>query len=138
MLAAGEADPEMRSYLEGELASAEEALPPLEEELRAALLEPDPDDDRDVIVEIRAGAGGDEAALFAGDIYHMLTSYAERHGYKTRRSTLDRQRRRAASSRVTFEVRARAPTRCSSGSRACTACSACPRPRRRAASTPRR
>ena len=46
------------------------------------MLEPDPDDGRDVIVEIRAGAGGDEAALFAGDIYHMLTSYADLHGYK--------------------------------------------------------
>jgi peptide chain release factor 1 len=104
MLAAGETDPEMRAYLEGEVATAEEALPPLEEELRAAMLEPDPDDDRDVIVEIRAGAGGDEAALFAGDIYHMLTSYAEAHGYK--HETLDASPSDAGGFKsITFEVR---------------------------------
>jgi len=104
MLAAGETDPEMRAYLEGEVATAEEALPPLEEELRAAMLEPDPDDDRDVIVEIRAGAGGDEAALFAGDIYHMLTSYADLHGYK--HETLDSSPSDAGGFKsVTFEVR---------------------------------
>jgi peptide chain release factor 1 len=104
MLAAGEADPEMRAYLEGEVTTAEDALPPLEEELRAAMLEPDPDDDRDVIVEIRAGAGGDEAALFAGDIYHMLTSYAEAHGYK--HETLDASPSDAGGFKsVTFEVR---------------------------------
>jgi peptide chain release factor 1 len=104
MLAAGETDPEMRAYLEGEIATAEEALPPLEEELRAAMLEPDPDDDRDVIVEIRAGAGGDEAALFAGDIYHMLTSYADLHGYK--HETLDASPSDAGGFKsVTFEVR---------------------------------
>jgi peptide chain release factor 1 len=104
MLAAGETDPEMRAYLEGEVATAEEALPPLEEELRASMLEPDPDDDRDVIVEIRAGAGGDEAALFAGDIYHMLTSYAEAHGYK--HETLDASPSDAGGFKsITFEVR---------------------------------
>jgi peptide chain release factor 1 len=104
MLAAGETDPEMKAYLEGEAAIAEEALPPLEEELRAAMLEPDPDDDRDVIVEIRAGAGGDEAALFAGDVYHMLTSYAEAHGYK--HETLDASPSDAGGFKsVTFEVR---------------------------------
>jgi peptide chain release factor 1 len=104
MLSAGESDPEMRAYLEGEVTTAEEALPPLEEELRAAMLEPDPDDDRDVIVEIRAGAGGDEAALFAGDIYHMLTSYADLHGYK--HETLDASPSDAGGFKsVTFEVR---------------------------------
>ncbi len=104
MLAAGEADPEMRAYLESEVATAEEALPPLEEELRAAMLEPDPDDGRDVIVEIRAGAGGDEAALFAGDIYHMLSSYAGLHGFKT--ETLDASPSDAGGFKsITFEVR---------------------------------
>jgi peptide chain release factor 1 len=94
----------MKAYLEGEVAAAEEALPPIEEELRAAMLEPDPDDDRDVIVEIRAGAGGDEAALFAGDIYHMLTSYADLHGYK--HETLDSSPSDAGGFKsVTFEVR---------------------------------
>src|SRR4029078_6677477 len=55
----------------------------LEEEIRLAMVEHDPNDDKDVIVEIRAGAGGDEAGLWAGDIYRMLTRYAERRGFKT-------------------------------------------------------
>jgi peptide chain release factor 1 len=104
MLADGEADPEMRAYLETEKTTAEEALPLLEEELRAAMLEPDPDDGRDVIVEIRAGAGGDEAALFAGDIFHMLTTYAGQHGFKY--ETLDASPSDAGGFKsVTFEVR---------------------------------
>jgi len=55
----------------------------LEEELKLALVEQDPADERDVIVEIRSGVGGDEAALWAGDVYKMLTRYAERRGFKT-------------------------------------------------------
>jgi peptide chain release factor 1 len=55
----------------------------LEEELKLALVERDPADAKDVIVEIRQGVGGDEAALWAGDLYRMLTRYAERRGYKT-------------------------------------------------------
>src|SRR5438034_4397854 len=55
----------------------------LEEELRLALVEKDPADEKDVIVEIRQGVGGDEAALWAGDVYRMLTRYAERRGFRT-------------------------------------------------------
>jgi peptide chain release factor 1 len=55
----------------------------LEEELKLALVERDPADSKDVIVEIRQGVGGDEAALWAGDLYRMLTRYAERRGYRT-------------------------------------------------------
>ena len=55
----------------------------LEEELRLALVESDPADAKDVLVEVRQAAGGDEAALWAGDIYRMLARYAERRGYKT-------------------------------------------------------
>src|SRR3990170_2414287 len=55
----------------------------LEEELRLALVERDPADAKDVIVEIRQGVGGDEAALWAGDVYRMLTRFAERRGFKT-------------------------------------------------------
>ena len=58
-------------------------LEELEEEIRLAMVERDPNDDKNVIVEIRAGAGGDEAALFAGDLYRMLTRYAERRGFTT-------------------------------------------------------
>jgi peptide chain release factor 1 len=54
----------------------------LEEEIRLAMVERDPSDEKNVIVEIRPGAGGDEAALWAGDLYRMLTRYAERRGFK--------------------------------------------------------
>jgi peptide chain release factor 1 len=54
----------------------------LEEEIRLAMVERDPNDDKDVIVEIQGGAGGDEAGLWAGDLYRMLTKYAERKGFK--------------------------------------------------------
>ena len=58
-------------------------LAELEEEIRLAMVERDPNDDKNVIVEIRAGTGGDEAALFAGDLYKMLTRYAEVRGFAT-------------------------------------------------------
>ncbi len=61
----------------------EERMAALEEELRVALVESDPADAKDVLVEVRQAAGGDEAALWAGDIYRMLARYAERRGYKT-------------------------------------------------------
>ena len=63
--------------------TAQARIAELEEEIRLAMVEPDPNDDKDVIVEIRAGAGGDEAGLWAGDLYRMLTKYAERRGFKT-------------------------------------------------------
>jgi peptide chain release factor 1 len=55
----------------------------IEEEIRLAMVERDPNDDKNVIVEVRAGTGGDEAALFAGDLYRMLTRYAEERGFQT-------------------------------------------------------
>jgi len=61
----------------------EERMATLEDELRLALVESDPADAKDVLVEVRQAAGGDEAALWAGDIYRMLARYAERRGYKT-------------------------------------------------------
>jgi peptide chain release factor 1 len=71
-------DPELREMLR----ASEERLAELEEEIRLAMVEPDPNDDKDVIVEIRPGAGGEEAGLFAGDLYRMLGRYAERRGFK--------------------------------------------------------
>jgi peptide chain release factor 1 len=71
-------DPELR----GMLATSRERLTSLEEEIRLAMVEPDPNDDKNVIVEIRPGAGGDEAALWAGDLYRMLSRYAERRGFE--------------------------------------------------------
>jgi len=61
----------------------EERMAAVEEELRLALVETDPADAKDVLLEIRQGVGGDEAALWAGDVYRMLARYAERKGYKT-------------------------------------------------------
>ena len=77
LLAEGE-DAEMR----GELERAEARLAELEEEIRLAMVEADPNDDKNVIIEVRGGAGGDEAGLFAGDLYRMLSRYAERRGFK--------------------------------------------------------
>ncbi len=77
LLAEGE-DDELRELLR----SSEERLGELEEEIRLAMVEPDPNDDKDVIVEIRPGAGGEEAGLFAADLYRMLGRYAERRGFK--------------------------------------------------------
>jgi peptide chain release factor 1 len=71
-------DPELRTMLE----SSRERIAELEEEIRLAMVERDPNDDKNVIVEIRPGAGGDEAALWGGDLYRMLTRYAERRGFK--------------------------------------------------------
>src|SRR5690349_22121258 len=70
-------DPELRALLE----SSRERIEALEEEIRLAMVERDPNDDKNVIVEIRPGAGGDEAGLRAGDLYRMLTRYAERRGF---------------------------------------------------------
>jgi peptide chain release factor 1 len=71
-------DPELREVL----GTSEARLGELEEEIRLAMVEPDPNDEKDVIVEVRAGTGGEEAGLFAGDLYRMLTRYAERRGFK--------------------------------------------------------
>jgi peptide chain release factor 1 len=72
-------DPELRQVV----AEAPERLRDLEDQIRLAMVERDPNDAKNVIVEIRAGAGGDEAALFAGDLYKMLTRYAEERGFTT-------------------------------------------------------
>src|SRR3954453_3088342 len=78
LLADGE-DAEMREMLQ----ASEARMGELEEEIRLAMVERDPNDDKNVIVEVRGGAGGEEAGLFAGDIYRMLLRYAERRGFKT-------------------------------------------------------
>ena len=74
---------EDRALLNQEIEAAEKRSAELEAELRRALVPKDPNDDRDVIVEVRAGTGGDEAALFAGDLFRMYARWAEQHGYRT-------------------------------------------------------
>ncbi|HYY76809.1 MAG TPA: peptide chain release factor 1 [Gaiellaceae bacterium] len=76
---AARADPDLRELLP----ETEERLERLAEELKLALVERDPNDAKDVIVEIRQGVGGDEAGIWAGDLYRMLTRYAERLGFKS-------------------------------------------------------
>ncbi len=82
-MAAAEEDPDMRSYLKEVAEEQRQRLDPLETELRVMLVPKDPDDDKDVIVEIRAAVGGDEAALWGADLYRMYERFAERHGWKT-------------------------------------------------------
>jgi peptide chain release factor 1 len=76
-------DNDLRQMAEAEVAELQEKLRRLEESLQVMLLPKDPRDDKNVIVEIRGGTGGDEAALFAGDLFRMYSRYAERQGWKT-------------------------------------------------------
>lgn len=77
-----ETDPELRALAEEELITLRPKLPQLEDALKILLLPPDPNDQRNVFLEIRAAAGGDEAAIFAGDLLRMYTRYAESQGWK--------------------------------------------------------
>lgn len=77
-----ESDEELRELAKMELSEMEEKVEPIEAELKILLLPKDPNDDKNVIVEIRGGAGGDEAALFAGDLFRMYCRYAERKRWK--------------------------------------------------------
>lgn len=78
-----ETDDEMVAMVKMEIGELEEQLETFEEQLKVLLLPKDPNDDKNVIMEIRAAAGGDEAALFAGDLYRMYSRYAEAHRWKT-------------------------------------------------------
>src|SRR5690606_2596197 len=83
-LAAAEAmrnDPELGALAEEEIASANERLQRLDAELLAHLIPKDPRDEGDIYLEVRAGTGGDEAAIFAGDLFRMYSRYAERQGW---------------------------------------------------------
>ena len=84
-----ESDEEMREMLKEELADAKSRIEELETELKILLLPKDPNDSKNVIVEIRAGAGGDEAALFAAEIYRMYVKYAESRRWKTELMSLN-------------------------------------------------
>lgn len=78
-----ESDPELREIAKEELDSCNIRQPQLEEEIKLLLVPADPQDDKDAIVEIRGGTGGDEAAIFAGDLYKMYQRYCESKGWKT-------------------------------------------------------
>jgi peptide chain release factor 1 len=75
-------DPEMKAFAQSEIDASRELQAHLESELQKALLPKDPNDEKNVFLEIRAGTGGDESALFAGDLFRMYSRYAERQGWK--------------------------------------------------------
>ena len=83
ILADADMDKEMKELAEEEIKESKEKIESLSKELKILLLPKDPNDDKSVIVEIRGGAGGDEAALFAGDLFRMFTMYAESNRWKT-------------------------------------------------------
>ena len=76
-------DAEMVEMAKMQMDEAKEALPKLEEEIKFLLIPKDPEDEKDVVMEIRAGTGGDEASIFAGDLYRMYTKYCESKGWRT-------------------------------------------------------
>lgn len=80
---ADDSDPELRELAEEELRTTREQLETLESQLQILLLPKDPNDDNNAYLEVRAGTGGDEAALFAGDLFRMYSRYAERQGWRT-------------------------------------------------------
>ncbi|MBU2325249.1 MAG: PCRF domain-containing protein, partial [Gammaproteobacteria bacterium] len=77
-----DSDPDMREMAEQEAAEAKEKLVELEDNLQRMLLPRDPNDGRNVFLEVRAGTGGDEAAIFSGDLFRMYSRYAERRGWR--------------------------------------------------------
>ena len=81
-LFATESDADMREMAREEIDACETQLPALEEEIKLLLVPADPEDDKNVIMEIRGGTGGDEAALFAGDLFKMYTKYCEQKGWR--------------------------------------------------------
>ena len=130
-------DPEMAEMGREEAARLEPELEKLEKALKLCLLPSDPNDAKNAILEIRAGTGGEEAALFAGDLFRMYARYAERKGWKM--EVMDENRHGAGrlqgDHRLPFGPEG--STRGSSTRAAYTASSASPPPRRRGASTPR-
>ena len=76
------ADPDMKEFAQEEISNIEGKLPQLEEDIKLMLSPSDPADEKDIIVEIRAAAGGDEAAIFAGDLYKMYERFCSHHKWK--------------------------------------------------------
>ena len=103
-LARDEADEEMRALARAEVEELRAREEKLQDEMRVMLLPKDPRDDKDIYIEIRAGTGGEEAALFAADLYRMYTRYAERQGWKV--SLVDENRTGLKGFReVVFEIK---------------------------------
>ncbi len=98
-------DEEMAALIKQENAALQAKLDELTDELRLALLPKDPNDEKDIMVEIRAGTGGDEAAIFAGDLYRMYSRYAQNHSWKTDIISMSESSGKGGFKEVIFEVR---------------------------------
>jgi peptide chain release factor 1 len=130
-------DAAMRDFGEEEVKSGKARMAALEDEIQKMLLPRDPNDDKNLFLEVRGGTGGDESALFAGDLFRMYSRYAERKGWQV--EILSESPGEAGGYKeVIARIVGAAPTRSSSSSPAGIACSACRPPRPRGASTPRR
>ena len=119
---AASGDPDLQALARDEIASLEQRLTTLTDDLRQLLTPRDPNDDRNVVLEIRAGTGGDEAALFASDLFRMYSRYAERRGWKLDVLSMS-------------ETGVGGLKEATATIAACIACSACRLPRRAAAFT---
>ena len=100
-----ETDEEMREMAKEELNDSKRRIEELEQELKILLLPKDPNDEKNVLVEIRAGAGGDEAALFAAEIYRMYVHYAESRRWRTENHFLERERNRRLQGGCLYDYR---------------------------------
>ena len=91
-MVAEEADPEMKAYAQDELAQLEQRVASVLEELKVLLIPKDPNDEKNIVLEIRAGTGGDEATLFASEVFRMYTRYAETKHWKVEGNHRDHRR----------------------------------------------
>ena len=118
-------DEELRELAKMEIAEYEDEIPKMEEELKILLLPKDPNDEKNVILEVRAGTGGDEAALFAQDLLRMYLRYAERRGWKAEIMDSNDTQISAESKRPAFLIKGKGAysrLKYESGTHQCTAC----------------
>lgn len=130
-------DPELEAMARAELEQLRARQEQLEEKLTLLLLPRDPNDDKNIMLEIRAGTGGEEAALWAADLARMYTRYAEKLGWSVRLASLS-EGELGATKRRSWRFKGIRCTASSSLKLACIGCSGCPSPKRKAVSTPRR
>ena len=107
-----DSDAGMRALGDEEVERLQQALSPRRTELRKLLLPKDPRDDKNIFLEVRAGTGGDEAAIFAGDLHRMYARYAESKGFSRRGASARAPASTAATRRSSAASSARAPSRC--------------------------
>jgi len=135
LIADSSTDAEMRTMAAAEKPQLEQRRAALEQEIKLALLPKDAMDERNVILEIRAGTGGDEASLFAGDLFRMYERYAAKQGWKVEVISAS-EGTMGGYKEIVAEIRGRGAFAKLSSNLVSTACNACPTPRVPAVSTP--